>query len=97
VLRIRTVMSPSALIASVEIGSFSRRIYEGIRSPARTDRPGDLRGVSSGKGYAKYVAGFVVRRDWAGEEGTVFSDKLGRAGRASSVNFGLETDEIVKR
>jgi hypothetical protein len=86
-LRIRTVMSPSTFMASVEIGSFSRRIAGEIRRPVSTYRPGDLRAVSSGKGYARYVAGLVRRRVWTGEEERVVGKELGRAGSASSVNF----------
>lgn len=52
--------------------------------------------MSFGKGYAKYVAGFVVRRDCP-EGDDALDDELGRVGRASSVNFELEADEIVKR
>jgi hypothetical protein len=67
VVRRRTVTSPRSLIASVERGSFSRRIEGGMRRPNRAALLGDVRNVSSGKGWAKYGAGLVVRRDFVGE------------------------------
>lgn len=78
--------SPSSLIASIETGSFSRRMAGGMRSDRRMIWPGEARGVSSGKGYARYEAGLVVRRDFivAGDWRT--DDGLETVGRASSVN-----------
>ena len=96
-LRIRTVISPRTFMASVEIGSFSRRIACGIRKPTRTARPGELRAVTSGKGYAKYVAGLVNRRVWTGDEERVVGNELGRVGSASSVNFEWNPEDIVRR
>lgn len=84
-------------MASVEIGSFSRRIACGIRKPAKTARPGELRAVSSGKGYAKYVAGLVRRRVCTGEDERVVGNELGRVGSASSVNLEWNSEDIVRR
>lgn len=91
------MISPSNFIASVETGSFSRRIACGIRKPDRTARPGELRAVSSGKGYAKYVAGLVVRRLCTGDEERVVRNELARVGSASSVNFEWNSEDIVRR
>ena len=96
-LRIRTVTSPRSLIASVESGSFSRRMEAGKRRPWRADLPGDVSDESSGKGYARYVAGLVVRRDFVGEGEWSVGDVLGRVGRVSSVNLAREVDEMVRR
>jgi hypothetical protein len=96
-LRIRTVISPRSLIASVERGSFSRRMDGGIRRPWMTDFPGDVSDESSGNGYARYVAGFVVLRDFVGEGGWRAGDVLGSVGRVSSVNLTREVDEMVRR
>ena len=84
-LRTLTVTSARALIASVETGSFSRRTSGGMQSDCRIFLPGDDRGASSGKGYARYEAGLAVRRDFT-VAGRRRRDGLETAGRASSVN-----------
>jgi hypothetical protein len=89
-------MSPNIFIASVEMGSFSRRTLGGILRVLRSDVPGEVSGEVSGKGYARYVAGFVVRRFGGDREGKR-GDIAGRVGKASSVNLVWYVEEIVKR
>jgi hypothetical protein len=97
VLRILMVTSPRTLIASVETGSFSRRMEGGIRRDWRIIRPGAERGVSSGKGYARYEAGLVVRRDLTAAGDRRRDGLEGTVGSASSLNSVWPEDAIVVR
>jgi hypothetical protein len=68
----------------------------GILKVLRIEVPGVVSGEVFGKGYARYVAGFVVRRFGGDDEGRR-GDIAGRVGRASSVNLAWYVDEMVRR
>jgi len=96
-LRMRIVRSPSNCSASGDKGSFSRSRFEAILMSLKIDFAGALRGVRSGNGYARYVAGFVILRVLVGDGEVIEGEIRVIVGGASSVNLTVAVEESVRR